>query len=882
MKDKDSIVSKFSSFFIKKTRVTFLLFIAVLAFGFVAYTQWLPREGFPKINIPFVLVKSTYLVGDVNKVNTEITEPIENALQNIDEIKTISSDTGPMYSILQVEFKEVVTSEEGVVLINNELAGLSLPKEANLSAIAIDGTKFEGEYDMMVSLVTKDDSQESQNLLSDFVSKINSSDAVISAEAIPLMSTGINPMTGQKVEMQTNFHRVAIKDGDELIFKNAYAIGIIKSDNVDAVTFSENIHEKIDSLLSQDKFETLEIHYTFDIANKVNDQIASLEDSFLIGMIAVVFVLFAFINWRASLITAIFIPTVMAATFGVLYMFGYTLNVISLFSLILVLGLFVDDAIVAVEFIDYKKKLGFKGIDAIKSAINDIGSADISGTITTMLVFAPMLFTTGILGKFISAIPITVIIALLISLVFALSIVPFFSNFIILDVKKNKKGEKNKISFFDKFSNIIGKFVNWYLVSPLKTWGVIFVSILLIGMGGYFAKLIPFSIFPEPKDTNDLAVTISFTQEVQLNEAMSITKDVEQVLNEEISDEIKMISYSTYVQDLGKYIQLSIKLTDYKNRDITSTEIIDIVNDKFEVYDNASIKIGQVNAGPPAEEYPFAMQIYGDDSKASVAAANEFKSWLTDRTYEDLGSITEVKIDKIYGISKIDGERYIVVKAKLDDAKNTALITTIRDDMKEEFNIDKLKTMGLSEDSIEFDFGFESMNMESFNSLMIGFIITLVVMYVVLVLQYNSYLQPLLVFMAIPLSFPLLFPGLYITNNALSFFSMLGIMGLVGIVVNNTIMLVNFINQSKDEGTDINTAIANSVKVRLRPILTTSTTTLVGLIPLALTDPFWEGLAYTIIFGLISSSTLVILVFPAYVKVIESFRTWLHGKFKIN
>ncbi|MCA9382985.1 efflux RND transporter permease subunit, partial [Candidatus Dojkabacteria bacterium] len=142
---------------------------------------------------------------------------------------------------------------------------------------------------------------------------------------------------------------------------------------------------------------------------------------------------------------------------------------------------------------------------------------------------------------------------------------------------------------------------------------------------------------------------------------------------------------------------------------------------------------------------------------------------------------------------------------------------------------------------------------------------------------YDSYLQPALVFSAVPLAFPGLFPGLFLTDNAISFFVMLGLIGLVGIVVNNSIMLLDFINHARKEGKGIADSAAQAVRIRFRPILTTSTTTIAGLFPLAISDPFWEGLSYSIIFGLISSSILVLLVFPAYYAVVEKVRLLVHA-----
>jgi multidrug efflux pump subunit AcrB len=143
-------------------------------------------------------------------------------------------------------------------------------------------------------------------------------------------------------------------------------------------------------------------------------------------------------------------------------------------------------------------------------------------------------------------------------------------------------------------------------------------------------------------------------------------------------------------------------------------------------------------------------------------------------------------------------------------------------------------------------------------------------MYALLVLQFNSYTYPLLIFLGVPFSFPLLFPGLALTDNKFSFFTVLGLMGLMGIVVNNTIMLLDFAKIRMDEENKTpREAIVGALKRRFRPLVATTATTVAGLLPMALTDPFWESMALTMIFGLISSTTMVIIVFPVYYFMLE-------------
>jgi HAE1 family hydrophobic/amphiphilic exporter-1 len=146
-------------------------------------------------------------------------------------------------------------------------------------------------------------------------------------------------------------------------------------------------------------------------------------------------------------------------------------------------------------------------------------------------------------------------------------------------------------------------------------------------------------------------------------------------------------------------------------------------------------------------------------------------------------------------------------------------------------------------------------------------------MYILLAIQFKGLIQPLLIFIAVPFSLPGVAIGLAITNNPISFFAVVGFFALIGISVNNTIMLVDFANQKRREGLGAREAMAQAIKARIRPLLVTSTTAVVALIPLVLTNPFWESLAVTLMFGLVSSTILVTTIFPYYYLAVEKIRS---------
>jgi multidrug efflux pump subunit AcrB len=209
-----------------------------------------------------------------------------------------------------------------------------------------------------------------------------------------------------------------------------------------------------------------------------------------------------------------------------------------------------------------------------------------------------------------------------------------------------------------------------------------------------------------------------------------------------------------------------------------------------------------------------------------------------------------------------DGERIVEIGAGFDAEDTSALVAAAQDKVEAEFTTEKIANYGLDGNALRFDFGTESDNQESFRTLLVAFPILLVVMYLLMALQFKSFLQPLLIFMAIPFSFFGVSLGLYLSDNPLSFFVMIGFFALIGIAVNNTILLTDYANQARKEGMGRIDAVAYAVKARFRPLITTSLTSVVALVPLALSDPFWEALSFTLIFGLLSSTFLVVVAFP--------------------
>jgi multidrug efflux pump subunit AcrB len=874
-------VQRFVNYFLKNTRLTILLIPLLIGGGIWAY-QSLPREGFPPIEIPTVIVSTPYFVNDANKVDVEITQKLESIVEKIEGVKSYRSTTNANFSNLVVTFEDSYSSLEGANLIKSAFENNSqkLAVEPNVTPLKV--ASRDNKSDLIFS-IAKDNlsTKELQEVAQIVADQLTSFPEISDSYVISQVKTRVNPITREELISRESFGKFAVKNTETNEFEvfDSISIGVVKSgESITTTKLSEIVRSKINDLSKKDGvLEGFNISYNGDFATILNKQIGSLESNALGAILIIVVLMFFLINWRSSLILAVFFPLTLCSVFLAMSAIGLTLNTITLFALILVLGLFVDDGIIIVEAVDAYKKQGYKNFEAVRMAISSIGIADVLGTITTVLVFVPILFVSGPLGEFIRQIPITVILSLTISLLVALSIVSFLSGIFLPNKTSTKTTNfiKNQLIKIENITLYLGKkagnFVRFYLGSKLKTFLVIFITIILIVGGSFYASQLKFNIFSPSKDSDIITLSLNF-QDQDINGAIDISKKVDDILINTIGENLEDFEY---VRANDKSANIFINLTPLGDRDITSVQIADKLSTQLAEIENLKVSINTSVAGPPADPKPFKMQIYADEKNNLEFLGQEIESYLYNTQLKNT-KVTEVSIGDAQLISKKDGKRFLPIEVGFDEGSTSATITELQEKLESSIIpliISENSELFESTDiSFGFDSGFASANAESFSSIQIAFIVSILIMYILLMVQFNSFSQPILILLAIPFSFILLFPGLYITNNDLSFFVTLGLTALIGLVVNNSIVLVEYTNQARKEGMSIRNSISKAVEQRFRPILSTTLTSVVGLIPLAISEPFWEPLALTIIFGLISSSIFVIFAYPAFFAVIEKIR----------
>ncbi|MFZ1248855.1 MAG: efflux RND transporter permease subunit [Candidatus Saccharimonadales bacterium] len=876
-------------YFYRRPRKTALLALVIAVFGVMSYTVLLKREGFPAMNVPIAVGQSTYFVNDPAKVDQDIAKPLSEYLATKGVIKSETNSLGNFSTII-AQYPEGVDpaakSREAMSEIANKQV---LPKGSSFKfEPAAFGVTQRGDDAVISFFSTKEPSIaetqliEKANGLVEFLKNQNLS-LVKDMSIISPIEKATNPITGQAAEVQSRFERYGERVGSETKFYSSVPVGIKMKKGEDTVKFDSQLRAAVAKYNDSNRVTGYMARVSAGFAPSIRQQISELQKTLLEGLLAVLVIGSIVIAVRASFITVLSMIMVILATLGLLELIGYTLNTITLFSLILGLSLIVDDTIIMVEALDAQRKRKNNPEEIVETAMGKVGKAMIAATSTAALSFAPLLFVGGILGSFIREIPVTIISALVISLLVALIFIPFFARFILINKKHiGAKAEHELAADFEaKVARKLSAPMLWAQHSRKKLLFVgvtaITISMLFIGASGYMFQKVKFNIFPPAKDTNQITATLRFAPGTTVAGAEAITDEAIGKIKTIIG---KNFAYAAnFGQANAQSATLTINLTDYNKRNVSGPAYIDKIKQEFKSFPKAEVTAASIDAGPPPSD--FAARISAETNRpAAEKLASDIVQFLKTSTVERVDgskiAFESVRLDSTDVYTRANGKSHVGLTAKFVDSDTTALVTRTKLAVTKEFTEQKVAQYGLPKDAVSFDFGQEDNNMDSFKSLVIAFPIVLAVIYLVLAVQFRSLLQPLLIFMAIPFSLFGITMGLWLTDNSFSFFAMLGFFALIGLSIKNTILLTDFANQARRAGKNPVQAAHDALAERFRPLIATSLTAIVSIIPLALASPFWQGLAVVLMFGLLSSTFLVVTVFPYYYLAGE----YLRGHFR--
>lgn len=882
---RDKLLPRFGVFVFDHARVAAFVWLVLAVFGLLSYTTLMRREGFPSIDIPYTVIRGAYLVNDPAKVDHDVAEPISSLLlkdSRVDSVQTQSR--GTLFNIV-VQYKSDSTD---VAQANKDFeqrikSGNFLPKQANFQIMS-PKFGFTQRGDDAVISVYSTDQKVTASALKDEAQRLTGFmetrriDGVKSISIIDPFTDGTDPRTGKTVQQQTKFDVYGVRQGNEAKFYPSVSVGIMQQKDSDVIKLDDRIQKALDDYNDKhnddDFFSVVSASYAPDIKS----QISELQRSLLEGLIAVLVVGSIVIAIRASLITVLSMLTVIIITVGILNITGFTLNTITLFSLVLCLGLVVDDTIIMVEAIDAQRRRSRDPREIIRTATQKISRAMVAATLTASLSFAPLLFVSGILGGFIRAIPITVIVSLLTSLTVALVFIPLFARFILLGKKQlgAEKVHEPAGRVEDAVARAVTGPMRWARDSRKRLAGVglaaVLIGVIFVAAAGVLFQKVTFNIFPPSKDSNGLTATLQFDPGTTIAQAEAVSKRADDVIGKTLGDNFEVSSF--YESATDQQASMVIKLKPYNERKPRSPELRDKLQAAFDDFAGAKVTVGQQDVGPPPSS--FTVRIETDDRGKAFDLARDMRTYLYGRELMrasgTTAEISDVTVSDEGSRARTDGKAYVSVIASFDATDTSTLVGLARKVVQDHYDANELKRFGLAPKNLDYDIGQEQQNQDSFKTLALAFPVLLLAIYILLAVQFRSLLQPLLIFLAIPFSLFGITLGLYLTDNAFSFFAMLGFFALIGLSLKNTILLTDYANQLRRTGESAVDAAVGALRERFRPLIATSLTAVVSLIPLAIASPFWEGLAVVLIFGLLSSTFLVVTVFPYYYLGAEFMR----------
>ena len=731
---------------------------------------------------------------------------------------------------------------------------------------------------------------------------------------------------------------------------------VLKKSDADIINTVDRIHDYIDGI-SQKYGEDVTISSFQDFSKFTRMRLGVLTSNGKVGLLLVFISLILFLRFSVAMMATIGLPIIFMSGLFMLYMSGITLNLISMMGFIMVLGMLVDDAILIGENITYHMEKGMAPkVAAVHGTMELMGPVTAS-ILTTIASFVPMMFMSGIIGKFVIAIPIVVIMMLALSWLESFFILPshvaHFTN-----PNKHPKERAWLLTLDSVYSKVL-------TIALRFRWITVGLSVAVLVFALLLAKTMPFQLFP-PAGVDEFMVRVTAEPGTSLtkmrNQLRVIDKELRKNLTAEYvqatlitAGEIAMDQGDPLTQRGSRYGQIRAIYTPAVSR--PDHEVMDemyaaerIITAKFE---GLEIAFTAVQPGPPLGR-ALEAEINSSDEEESNTAARRLIAFLNDvegvtsidsglkRGDDEIHVVMDRELATYAGVDlaaassivraasgglivsyvhKGSEEVDITIrypesdKGGLDILKSIEIpnrrdglvplsrvahfeikegFTTIRHkdaikiiNVTADIDSDKITSQQLNalvqknqnewlgdlSDKINVNYGGEEeKNNESARSLAIAFMFALIGIFFILAIQFNNLTYPLIVMLAIPFGAIGIIISVYLHDiywmpMPLSFFSMLGMVALTGVVVNSSLILLVFIQRALQDGVEVMEAIINAGRRRLRAVLLTATTTVVGLLPTAYgwggSDPFVQPIALALSSGLMFATVVTLISIPA-------------------
>lgn len=771
---------------------------------------------------------------------------------------------------------------------------------------------------------------------------------------------------------------------------SAVTISIAKKKGADAMKLAEVVIDKVDHLKKDVITKDLNVEVSRNYGETASHKVSELLFHLSIAIIVVTLFVMIAMGWRGGLVVFLSVPVTFALTLFAYYFLGYTLNRITLFALVFVTGIVVDDSIVIAENMHRHFKMKkLPPLQAALYAINEVGNPTILATLTVIAAVLPMAFVSGMMGPYMSPMPIGASIAMIFSLLVALTLTPYFGYLFLRHKEKKGKGEGHESEEKEtdlhetKIYKLYAKIVTPFLENRKRRWTfMIGLTVVLLGSFVlFYTKSVPVKMLPFD-NKNEFQVVIDMPEGTTLERTAAVTKE----LAVYISRNDKVTNYQTYVgtsapisfnglvrhydMRMGDNVaDIQVNLVDKGERSEQSHDIATSVRADLQAIGkkyNANVKIVEVPPGPPVMS-TIAAEIYGPDYDQQIAVAKQVKDILTatdnvvdvDWSVEDAQTEYKFEVDKdkamklgipnaqvvqnmraalsgmpvgiLHQPSSVNQVGIVLQlsekeKSSIEDVLSMKVVnqqgmaipvsdlvkvtkgekekSIHRKDQKRVVYIltevagslespiypitevsDKLSQVKLPEGytlseeyskqpkyednfSLKWD-GEWQITYEVFRDLGLAFLFVLIIIYVLIVAWFQNFITPLVQLAAIPLSLIGIIFGHWIMGAYFSAPSMIGFIALAGIMVRNSVLLIDFIDIRLKDGIPLKQAVIEAGAVRTTPIILTAGGVVLGAIVI-LFDPIFQGLAISLMGGTITSTVLTLIVVPLlYFKMLK-------------
>jgi len=1006
---------------VKRPVTTILIFVGLMVLGLYSLFQ-LPVDLYPEMELPYVVVYTTYPGASATDIESNITRPLENSLNSINKLKEITSRSSDAVSVIFMEFDYGTNLDEASNDIRSALGFVEklLPEGSEKPSIIKFNTTM---MPIIFYAITARESYAGLEKILDekIVNPLNRIEDVgaVSLTGVPgrkiyidvdprkmeaynlsieqigniLRAENLNMPAGYIEMGRTDYPlRIQGEFPESDIVRNI-VVTSFKGSNIylkDIAEVRDTIREsKLDTRINGEKgmglfvqkqsggntvkvIEEVEksleklkadlppdvkIEKLFDSATFIKDSISNLTETLMYAALFVILVVLFFLGrWRATFIIILTIPISLIVAFIYLFVTGASINIISLTSLSIAIGMVVDDAIVVLENITKHVERGSRPREAAIYATNEVWLAVIVTTMTVVAVFFPLTFVKGLTGVLFKQLGMSVTITIVTSVFAAITLTPTLSALLLkwYPIKKNAPfwtydGSIRKgLDWFDHFYE---KTLRWSLHH--KTFVSAVALVVFLGSMGLFS-VIATEFFPQA-DESRVTVNLELQTGTRVDRTVITTGQINDYILKNYP-EVNIMQSSAGYDDQGGWasmfmaqgthsISYNLSLVPIEERKKSSFEIADELRAEFARY--PEIVDYQVTTTDNMGGFggnTVNVEVYGYDIAASNIVAEELANKIRkisgakdvaisrDKSKPELQIIFDQNKMIANGLNtamasaaiknRVDGltatklrqfgdEYDIVVRFKKN---TTSTITDIENigipnqtgqlirlaeiaDIKEYWappsierkRKERIVTVSFtpyqrSLTDIQKDVqnaidstpmpsgvmvqisGAIEEQMESFMDLAMLLVVSLILVYLIMASQFESLKMPFIIMFSIPFAFSGVAIALFLTGTSLSVISGIGAVMLIGIVVKNAIVLVDFINLMRDRGYELYEAIAVSGRSRLRPVIMTSATTILGMFPLAMSSgagsELWSPMGIAVIGGLVFSTVVTLVLVP--------------------